>query len=251
MVILATIATVVASQAVISGTFSVTRQAVQLGFLPRLKIVHTSAEAGQVFVPAVNRTLMVAVAVLVIGFGSSAALAAAYGIAVTGTLAIDTILFFVVVRTLWGRPLWLAISGAAAFLVVDLSFLAANLSKIFHGGWFPLLVALVIFTILITWQHGRAIVTRNRRKDEGPLRAFVDEVDAMDPPINRVPGTAVFLNSNLETTPLAMRANVERNKILHESVVVVSIRTENVPHVGAGDRSRSTTSGSATTGSPT
>ncbi len=236
MVILATIATVVASQAVISGTFSVTRQAVQLGFLPRLKIVHTSAEAGQVFVPAVNRTLMVAVAVLVIGFGSSAALAAAYGIAVTGTLAIDTILFFVVVRTLWGRPLWLAIAGAAAFLVVDLSFLAANLSKIFHGGWFPLLVALVIFTILITWQHGRAIVTRNRRKDEGPLRAFVDEVDAMDPPINRVPGTAVFLNSNLETTPLAMRANVERNKILHESVVVVSIRTENVPHVGARDR---------------
>ena len=251
MVILATIATVVASQAVISGTFSVTRQAVQLGFLPRLKIVHTSAEAGQVFVPAVNRTLMVAVAVLVIGFGSSAALAAAYGIAVTGTLAIDTILFFVVVRTLWGRPLWLAIAGAAAFLVVDLSFLAANLSKIFHGGWFPLLVALVIFTILITWQHGRAIVTRNRRKDEGPLRAFVDEVDAMDPPINRVPGTAVFLNSNLETTPLAMRANVERNKILHESVVVLSIRIENVPHVGARDRLEVDDSGSATTGSPT
>ena len=236
MVILATVATVIASQAVISGAFSVTRQAVQLGFLPRLKILHTSEEEGQVFVPSVNRALMVAVAALVIGFGTSAALASAYGIAVTGTLAIDTILFFVVVRTLWGKPLWLAIAGAAAFLVVDLSFFAANLTKVFHGGWFPLLIALVVFTVLITWQRGREIVTRNRREDEGPLRAFVQELNAMDPPINRVPGTAVFLSSSLGTTPLALRANVEHNKALHECVVVVSIETANVPHIEPADR---------------
>jgi KUP system potassium uptake protein len=237
MVMLATLATVIASQAVISGAFSVTRQAVQLGFLPRLRILHTSnEEVGQVFVPSINRGLMVIVAGLVIGFGSSAALASAYGIAVTGTLAIDTILFFVVVHKLWHKPLWMAIGGAAAFLFVDLSFLAANVSKVFHGGWFPLLIGLLAFTVLITWQRGREIVTRNRREQEGPLRAFVDELHAMDPPVNRVPGTAVFLNANLDTTPLAMRANVEHNKSLQESAVVLSIRTEPVPHIAPGER---------------
>jgi KUP system potassium uptake protein len=237
MVMLATLATVIASQAVISGAFSVTRQAVQLGFLPRLRILHTSnEEVGQVFVPSINRGLMVIVAGLVIGFGSSAALASAYGIAVTGTLAIDTILFFVVVHKLWHKPLWMAIGGAAAFLFVDLSFLAANVSKVFHGGWFPLLIGLLAFTVLITWQRGREIVTRNRREQEGPLRAFVDELHGMDPPVNRVPGTAVFLNANLDTTPLAMRANVEHNKSLQESAVVLSIRTEPVPHIAPGER---------------
>ena len=202
--------------------------------------------------PAVNWALIVAVAALVVGFGSSAALAAAYGIAVTGTLAIDTILFFVVVRTLWGRPLWLAIAGAAAFLVVDLAFFGRQPDQDPPRRLVPAARRLGRLHVLITWQRGRAIVTRNRREEEGPLRDFVDELDAMDPPINRVPGTAVFLNANLETTPLALRANVEHNKVLHESVVVLSIETENVPHVGrARAARRSTTSASATTASPT
>ena len=154
MVLLATVAAVIASQAVISGAFSVTRQAVQLGFLPRLTIRHTSREIGQVYVPAVNWGIFVAVVALVIGFGSSDHLAAAYGIAVTGTLAIDTLLFFFVVRALWHKPLWLALAGGAFFLTIDLAFFGANLPKVLHGGWFPLVIALIIFTVLITWQNG-------------------------------------------------------------------------------------------------
>src|SRR4051794_23870882 len=174
MVLLATAATVIASQAVISGTFSVTRQAVQLGFLPRVTIRHTSErEMGQVFAPAINWGLFLAVVVLVVGFGSSTKLASAYGVAVTGTLAIDTILFFVVVRALWRRPLWMALGGAAAFLTIDLAFLAANLPKILRGGWFPLTIAAAVFTLLTTWKRGREIVTRRRTEEEGPLRDFV------------------------------------------------------------------------------
>jgi KUP system potassium uptake protein len=237
MILLATLATVIASQAVISGAFSVTRQAVQLGFLPRLKIHHTSArEAGQVYVPAVNALLFVAVVALVVGFGSAAALAAAYGIAVTGTLAIDTLLFFVVVRVLWGKPLWMVVGGAAAFLIVDLSFFGANLPKVPHGGWFPLAVALVLFTVLMTWQKGRGVVTDNRTAKEGPLREFVDQVHEMDPPIHRPPATGVFLNAGRDTTPIAMRAVVEHNKSLHENVVILTIETLNVPRVGKEDR---------------
>ena len=188
--LLATLATVIASQAVISGAFSVTRQAVQLGFLPRLVIRHTSrSEVGQVYVPAVNWGLFVAVVALVVGFGSSARLASAYGIAVTGTLAIDTLLFFCVVRGLWRKPLWLAVGGAAGFLVVDLAFLAANVPKVLHGGWFPLVVAAGVFTIMSTWQRGRTIVTRNRAAQEGPLQDFVDHVHALRPPVHRSPGT--------------------------------------------------------------
>src|SRR4051812_43419 len=175
VVVLATMAAVIASQAVISGAFSVTRQAVQLGFLPRLTIHHTSEEeVGQVYTPAINMVLFVAVVALVVGFGSSQALASAYGIAVTGTLAIDTILFAVVVRVVWKKSLRLAIFTAVAFLIVDLSFFAANLPKVVHGGWFPLTIAFVIFTVLVTWQRGREIVTRNRTDLEGPLQAFVD-----------------------------------------------------------------------------
>ena len=170
MVVVATVAAVIASQAVISGAFSVTRQAVQLGFLPRLTVLHTGKEIGQVYVPVVNWAIFTAVAALVIGFGSSDHLAAAYGIAVTGTLAIDTLLFFFVVRALWHKPLWLALAGGAFFLVIDLAFFGANLPKVLHGGWFPLVVALVIFTVLVTWQNGREIVTKRRRELEGPLR---------------------------------------------------------------------------------
>ncbi|HEX4689468.1 MAG TPA: potassium transporter Kup [Solirubrobacteraceae bacterium] len=237
MVALATVATIIASQAVISGAFSVTRQAVGLGFLPRVHIRHTSEhEAGQVYVPAVNWGIMVAVLALVIGFGSSQKLASAYGIAVTGTLAIDTILFFVVVRVLWHKPLWVAIAGAAAFLVVDLAFFTANLTKVLHGGWFPLLIAAIVFTVLATWQRGRVLVTERRTEEEGSLRDFIRDVHAMSPPVYRPPGCAVFLSANQETTPLALRANVEHNHAIHHSVVIVSVQTRNVPHVHHAER---------------
>jgi KUP system potassium uptake protein len=237
MVVLATLATVIASQAVISGAFSVTRQAVQLGFLPRLTVLHTSRrEVGQVYVPAVNWGIFVAVVALVIGFGSAEHLASAYGIAVTGTLAIDTVLFFVVVRALWHKPLWLTILGATAFLIVDLTFFGANLPKVVHGGWFPLLIALIVFVVLTTWQRGREIVTKNRTEVEGPLRAFVEQVHAMKPPPTRTPRTGVFLNANIKTTPLALRANLEHNGSVHENVVIVSVKTERVPHVPDGER---------------
>jgi KUP system potassium uptake protein len=236
MVLLATLATVIASQAVISGAFSVTRQAVQLGFLPRLRIRHTSQAAGQIYVPAVNGLLYVAVLALVLGFGSSAGLASAYGIAVTGTLAIDTILFFVVVRMLWRKPLWLVLSGAAAFLVVDLAFFTANLPKVFDGGWFPLLLALVVFTLLTTWQRGRELVTGRREQAEGLLHDFIEEIRSMDPPVFRAKGTAICLTAGKETTPLALRANVDHNHVVHESVVIVTVNTRRVPHVARSER---------------
>ncbi|HEV2724458.1 MAG TPA: potassium transporter Kup [Thermoleophilaceae bacterium] len=236
MVALATLATVIASQAVISGAFSVTRQAVQLGFLPRLRIRHTSEEEGQIYVPAVNRLLFVAVVALVVGFGSSAGLASAYGIAVTGTLAIDTILFFVVVRMLWRKPLWLVLSGAGAFLFVDLAFFSANLPKVMDGGWFPLLLAVGLFTLLLTWQRGRELVTARRAEAEGLLRDFVEEVRTMDPPVYRAPGTAVFLTAGADSTPLALRENVDHNRVLHECVVIVVVETKRVPHVDPSER---------------
>jgi KUP system potassium uptake protein len=237
MVLLATVATIIASQAVISGAFSVTRQAVQLGFLPRVTIRHTSQkEIGQVYAPAINAGIFVAVVALVVGFGSSQHLASAYGIAVTGTLSIDTILFFVVVRALWRKPWWIAVPGAIGFLTVDLAFFAANLRKVVHGGWFPLAIAILVFTVLITWRRGRIIVTRNRTEAEGPLREFVEEVRRLEPPVYRVPGTAVFLNARIDTTPLALRANLEHNHAMHEHVVIVSVETRRVPHVPEAER---------------
>jgi KUP system potassium uptake protein len=236
MVVLATLATIVASQAVISGAFSVTRQAVQLGFLPRLKITHTSDAEGQIYVPAVNALLFVAVVALVLGFESSEGLASAYGIAVTGTLAIDSILFFVVVRTLWHKPLWLVIPGAVAFLVVDLSFFGANLPKVVHGGWFPLAIALVIFTLLTTWQRGSALVTAKRAETDGKLDDFVDEVRKIEPPLFRAPGTAVALTATAGSMPLALRENIEHNHVLHEAAVILTVQTMRVPHVPHAER---------------
>ena len=236
LVLLATLAAVIASQAVISGVFSVTRQAVQLGFLPRVRIRHTSEAEGQIFVPAVNALLFVAVVALVVGFGSSAGLASAYGIAVTGTLAIDTILFFVVVRMLWHKPMWLVLSGAVGFLFVDLAFFGANVPKVVEGGWFPLVLAAVLFTLLITWQRGRVLVGAKRAEAEGRLTDFVEEIRAMDPPVLRAPGTAIFLSAVQESTPLALRENVDHNHVLHECVVVVSVQTLRVPHVHRSER---------------
>jgi KUP system potassium uptake protein len=239
MVFLATIATVIASQAVISGAFSVSRQAVQLGILPHLTIKHTSKrEPGQIYVPSINWGLFVAVLVLVIGFGSSAALASAYGIAVTATFILNTILFLAVVRTIWHKPVWVIILGAVGFLSVEVAFFAANLTKVAHGGWLPIAVAACIVTVLLTWQKGRQIVTRNRTNKEGNLRTMVADIRAMDPPLYRTPGTAVFLNANIQTAPLALRANVEHNQTLHRNVVIITIEFDKVPHVPDSDRLR-------------
>jgi KUP system potassium uptake protein len=239
MVFLAAAATVIASQAVISGTFSLVRQAVHLGYLPRLHIVHTSAQRiGQIYVPWVNWALMVAVVALVVAFRSSTRLGFAYGMAVTGTITITTLLFFYVVRHHWRWPLWALLPTAGFLLTVDLLFVAANLTKFLHGAWIPLAVAVVFFTILTTWQKGRELVTAEREEEEGPLQPFVEHLHDLDPPLVRVPGTAIFLNRSQRTTPLAMRANVEHNKILHESALILAIETLPLPHVPPEKRIR-------------
>jgi len=237
MVFLATFATVIASQAVISGAFSVSQQAVQLGFLPRMTIRHTSErEIGQVYVPAINALLLVAVIVIVVSFGSSTALANAYGVAVTGTFFLTTVLFLAVARMLrgWGRSKLIAF--AAVFLTVDAAFFVACLSKVIHGGWLPLVVASGIFLVLLTWREGLRIVTANRKRLAGPLRDFIEEVDWRGSPVRSVNGVSVFLNPDPETTPLALRVNVGLNRVLHERVIIVSARTERVPHVAEAER---------------
>jgi KUP system potassium uptake protein len=237
LVILATAATVIASQAVISGAFSLAHQAAQLGYLPRLRVIHTSErEYGQVFVPIINRLLMVAVLALVLAFRSSEKLAFAYGMAVTGTIAITTILFFVIVRHRWRRPLWLAVLGAAVFLTIELAFLGANLTKFLHGAWVPLLVGLILFIVMSTWFRGRQLVTRERFRVEGPLPRFVDELRTMSPPVARVPGTGVFMNRGKETAPLSMRACVDHLHSLPENVIILSLENEPVPRVRPEDR---------------
>jgi KUP system potassium uptake protein len=237
MVLLATVATVIASQAVISGAFSVSQQAMQLGFLPRLTIRHTSEhEVGQVYAPAINMGLFVMVVAIVLGFGSSAALASAYGVAVTGTFILNSILFLAVARLLWHKPWRLIFLGGAVFLTIELAFFAANLTKVVHGGWLPLAIAALAFTVLMTWRRGREIVSENRAREEGPVQSFIDELGTGETPVSRAPGTAVFLNANAKTTPLALRANVEHNHVLHERVIIVSIGVERVPHVAPADR---------------
>ncbi len=237
MVFLATAATVIASQAVITGAFSVTQQAAQIGYLPRLRIAHTSEEQmGQVYVPWINWALMVSVLTLVVTFRSSAALAFAFGMAVTGTITITTLLFFYIARFQWRWPLWIVVPAAAVLLTVDLLFFAANLTKLVHGAWLPLLIGLAVFTVMTTWQKGRELVTRQRMLDEGPLQAFIDRLHAIKPPLHRVSGTAVFLNRGKATAPLALRANVEHNQVLHQHVVILAIESVPVPHVRDAER---------------
>jgi len=232
LVLLATAATVIASQAVITGAFSVVSQAVQLGYLPRLRITHTSDKAiGQIYVPWINWVLMVSVITLVFAFKTSAALAYAFGIAVSGTITITTLLFLYYARQQWKWPLWVLVIGGGALLVVDLMFFAANLTKLVHGAWLPLAIAVFAFTVMTTWQRGRHLVTDSRRVIEGPLRPFIDELADRRPPLARVPGTSVFLNRSDDTTPLAMRANVEHNHVLHEHVIIVSVETLPVPRL--------------------
>ncbi|MFF2168218.1 potassium transporter Kup [Streptomyces sp. NPDC058175] len=237
MVLLATAATVIASQAVITGAYSVASQAAQLGYLPRLRIAHTSESTiGQIYVPWINWLLMVSVLTLVFAFRSSAALAYAFGMAVTGTITITTLLFFYVAHAKWGTPRWLLGIGAGVLLFVDLLFVAANMTKLVHGAWLPLLIGLTAFTVMTTWQRGRALVTAERARAEGPLPEFVDDLRSGKASTLQVPGTAVFLNRGKETTPLAMRANVVHNHVRHEQVVILALRTEPVPRVPADQR---------------
>lgn len=237
MVFLAAAATVIASQAVISGAFSVARQAVQLGYLPRLRITHTSRQQiGQVYVPLINWVLLAGVLTLVFTFRSAAALAYAFGMAVTGTITITTLLYFYVAHHRSSAPGWLIAAGAVPLLAVDLLFFSSNLTKIPHGAWLPLLIGIAVYTVLITWQKGRALVSRLRAQDEGPLRGFIDDLHAARPPLHRSPGTAVFLNRGKGTAPLALRANVEHNQVLHEHVVILAIETAPVPHVPPAER---------------
>jgi KUP system potassium uptake protein len=237
MVFLATVATVIASQAVISGAFSVAHQAGQLGYLPRLRIQYTSEELmGQIYVPWINWLLLAAVLTLVLAFRTSAALAYAYGTAVTGTITITTLLFFYYARHRWQWPLWIVLAGGGVLIAIDLLFFAANLTKLTHGAWFPLLIGIIAFTIFTTWQRGRELVTQRRVREEGPLPEFMEQLHAMKPPLHRVPGTSVFLNRGKATAPLAMRANVEHNEILHEHVLILSVETMPAPHVPAEER---------------
>ena len=231
MVILATMATIIASQAAITGSYSVARQAVQLGFLPRLAIRHTSKLEGQIYVPIINWMLGIGVVALVLIFQHSARLTEIYGVAVTGTFALNTILFLAVARSLWRTPRSrLAIIGGV-FLTVELSFFAANVAKISHGAWLPLVVGLAFAFIMMTWRRGAEVITANRVEEEGPLDEFLDGLSKAKPSIHRVPGTAVFLNPNRQTTPLALRAEVERIQTLHEKVLIVSIEQASVPRV--------------------
>jgi len=236
MVVLATLATIIASQAALTGSFSVAKQAVQLGFLPRLKIVHTSELEGQIYVPLINWGLCVGVAALVLVFQNSNKLADIYGVAVTGTFILDTTLFIAVARSLWRTSIWkLAVLGVL-FLIVEVSFFSSNLTKVTHGAWLPLCVGLLIATVMITWRRGRDTLTNNRTEQEGSLEGFLDGLRDQEPPIVRLPGTAIFLNPNKATTPLALRAQVERLHGLQEKIVIVSLDQVGIPNVEKSDR---------------
>ena len=234
MIVLATAATVIASQAVISGVFSLTRQAIQLGFLPRLAIEHTSdQEEGQIYLPFANWALLLAVVTLVVGFGSSSALAAAYGIAVTGTMAITTILALVVARRRWHWPLLPCLLAGAAMMVVDLGFLGANLLKIPEGGWVPLVIGALALVLMVTWRRGRTVLTRSLEAESLPIAQFLRQGCGQ---AIRVPGTAVFMTGSSEVVPVSLLHNLKHNKALHERVVFLRVCTEGVPRVPARDR---------------
>lgn len=235
LVILATMATVIASQAVITGAFSLTLQAMQLGFSPRLKIKHTSPDQiGQIYIPAVNWTLMVACICLVLGFESSSNLAAAYGVAVTITMVITSILFFFLVKDRWKWSLPVALGVSGLFLVIDLSFFGANIFKVSHGGWFPLLVAVAAYTFMSTWMSGRRLLGQRMRERLLSVELYL--ADLLSDPPHRVPGIAIFMTGNPIGTPPALRHNVTHNKVLHEKVVLLTVITADAPHVRRSQR---------------
>jgi KUP system potassium uptake protein len=235
MVMLATAATVIASQAVISGAYSVSQQALRLGYLPRLRVRHTSSsEIGQIYVPSVNWLLFIAVLVVTLTFRHSARLATAYGVAVTGTFLITTALFLAVAHNQWRWQWWKLGLFGVVIGGVELTYFSANLTKVVDGGWLTLLIAVAVLTTMTTWQRGREIVTARRHEKEGSLADFLAGLDHQT--LYRVPGTAVFPHPTQETTPIALRANVERNHVLHEGVVIISGKTANVPHIPWAER---------------
>jgi KUP system potassium uptake protein len=231
MVFLATAATIIASQAAITGSFSMARQAVQLGFLPRLKIAHTSELEGQIYVPLISWGLAAGVAALVLIFQNSTSLADIYGVAVTGTFMLDTILFLAVARFLWNTAKWKLTLGALLFLTVEISFFSSNVTKIAHGAWIPLCAGALASVVMITWRRGREIVTRNRNDAEGSLQEFLYRVRMADPPLHRVRNVSIYLSPDKETTPLALKADVEHHGVFHDKVLIVSIDSISVPHV--------------------
>ncbi|HET9819352.1 MAG TPA: potassium transporter Kup [Rhodanobacteraceae bacterium] len=235
MIALATVAAVIASQAVISGTFSITRQAIQLGFLPRMPVVHTSnEEIGQIYLPWINRILLIMVVLVVIGFGSSNALAGAYGIAVTGSMTIDTVLFLIVAWRMWKwNPALVALMGVL-LLIVDLSFFGANTLKVLDGGWFPLVLAIAVFTVLTTWRRGRELVLRQLKHSGLALAPFIASL-AEHPP-TRVDGTAIFLVSDPDAVPHALLHNLKHNKVLHKRNVILTVDTLETPYADADER---------------
>jgi KUP system potassium uptake protein len=236
MIVLATAATIIASQAVITGSFSVAKQAVQLGFLPRLKITHTSKLEGQIYVPMVNWLLAIGVIGLVVGFRTSNRLADMYGVAVTATFVLNTVLFLAVARSMWRLSRWKLAALGTLFLTVEVVFFASNMAKVAHGAWLPLAVGVALSVVMLTWRRGQVIVTRNRTAQEGSLQQFLADLADAHRAVSRVPGTAVFLNPGTETTPLALRAQVAHNGVLQEKVVIVSLDRVGVPHVSPDDR---------------
>ena len=235
LILLATVSTVIASQAVITGAFSVSRQALQLGYLPRMHIEHTSeSEQGQVYMPRVNWGLMVATMVLVVGFGSSSKLAAAYGIAVTGDMVITTLLASIVFREIWRWGKLKTGLLISLFLVIDLSFFSANLLKVPDGGWVPLLIGTIIFILMLTWKTGRYLVFTRLKSEAMAIEPFIEAVGAHPPP--RVPGTALFMTPNPEGVPHAMLHNLKHNKVLHEKVVILTVKFLDFPHTNDEER---------------
>ena len=235
MVALATAATVIASQATISGAYSMTQQAIKLGYLPRMTIQHTSSKAmGQIYVPMVNWVLLAAVVLAVIGFGSSSRLASAYGIAVMGTMLATTVLTFFVIHFRWRYPLWLCVMVTGGFMLVDVAFLAAALHKIFEGGWFPLLLGAVIFSVMVSWRKGRTALLARLQTSSIPLQPFLDSLFRSPP--HRVPGTAVFLNSTQDATPHALLHSLKHYSVLHDQNVFMTLQFLDVPWVRFEDR---------------
>ena len=237
MILLAVAAAVIASQAVISGAYSLTMQAVQLGFSPRIKIEHTSQKAfGQIYIGGINWLLMIGCILLVVWFRTSSNLAAAYGVAVTTTMVITTVLLYVVARERWRWPAAIAAPLAAAFLVIDLAFFGANIIKVGQGGWLPLALAAIIYTVLLTWKRGRRILAGRIQAEAKPLEGFLAAVRSRS--ITRVPGTAIFMSGAASRTPPALVHNVEHNKVLHEQIIFLTVKTEQIPHVEDGERLR-------------
>ena len=237
VLVFATAATVIASQAVITGAFSMTQQAVQLGLLPRIDIRRTSeTQAGQIFVPQVNTYLMIGVLILLFTFQNSSSLAAAYGIAVTGAMFVDTLLFFVIIRHMWKRPLWQALLGASAFGVLDVVFIGSNLLKIPDGAWLPLVMGGVLVLIMWTWTRGAQILSDKTRRDSVPLIELSEILKARSP--HRAPGTAIFLTSDPDIAPVALMHNLKHNKVLHEKNIILTVVTAETPRVKEDDRIR-------------